>query len=246
MSGFRSVQPQEEPASRWFYRGIGYCMGLLRPQAPSHRIAHELLVHGVEQRLERVAVGEVAKPAAARLADPAGGGGLAVIRPVPQQEVNTSLVIRGRVLFIGDKESVDTAGDRMGLFDDVDLEPLERAVADVPASHQVEIRTIGGVQSHRIVQVEEAPASLNKRDNGTLLLGLHPDEVRASVSLGAHQAIAQDDQELDLRQVLCRQGIHVHREVGDHTCGVEDRLQPLLDMTGLVGLVADQDERMRA
>ena len=88
----------------------------------------------MEQRLERVAVGEVAKPATAWLADPAGGGGLAVVRAVPQQEVNTSLVVRGRVLFIGDKERVDTARDRMGLFDDVDLEPLERAMADVPAS----------------------------------------------------------------------------------------------------------------
>ena len=61
-----------------------------------------------------MAIGEVAKPAPARLADPAGGGGLAVIRAVPQQEVNTSLVVRGRMLLIGDEERVDAAGDRMG------------------------------------------------------------------------------------------------------------------------------------
>ena len=64
------------------------------------------------------------------------------------------------------------------------------------------------------------------------------------VALGTHQTVAQDDEELNLRQVLCRQGVHVHREVGNHAGGVEDRSQPLLDMTGLVRLVADQDECM--
>ena len=70
-------------------------------------------------------------------------------------------------------------------------------------------------------------------------------KLRATISLGAHQTIAQDDQELDLRQVLCRQGVHIDREVRDHAGGVEDRLQALLEMAGLVRLVADQDERMR-
>src|SRR5271167_60085 len=74
-------------------------------EAPTNRVAQEPLVHGVEQGLEGVAVGEVAEPAAARLTDPAGGGdGLAVIRAVPQQDVDTPLVIRWRVLLIGDEE----------------------------------------------------------------------------------------------------------------------------------------------
>ena len=60
----------------------------------------------------------------------------------------------------------------------------------------------------------------------------------------ALEAVAEDHQELDLRQVLRRQGIHVHREVGDDAGGLEDRSQALLDVAGLVGLVADQDQRM--
>ena len=36
-------------AGRWFGRGARRCTGDFGPQAPSHRIAHQLLVHGVEQ-----------------------------------------------------------------------------------------------------------------------------------------------------------------------------------------------------
>ena len=69
--------------------------------------------------------------------------------------------------------------------------------------------------------------------------------MRATVPLRALEAVAEDHQELDLRQVLRRQGIHVHREVRDDAGGLEDRSQALLEVAGLVGLVADQDQRMR-
>jgi hypothetical protein len=55
----------------------------------------------------------------------------------------------------------------------------------------------------------------------------------------------KDHQELDQRQVFRRQGIHVHREVGDDAGGLEGRSLPPLDMTGLLRPVADQDQRMR-
>jgi hypothetical protein len=91
----------------------------------------------MEQSLERVAVGQVAEAATALLADPAGGGGLAVVRAVLQ------------------------------------------------------------------------------------------------------------NQELNLRQVLCRQSIHVDREMGDCADGLEERLHALFEMARLVRLIADQDERTR-
>ena len=68
--------------------------------------------------------------------------------------------------------------------------------------------------------------------------------VRLSRS-GRMKAVAQDHQELDHGQVLRRQGIHVHREVRDDAGGLEDRSQALLEVAGLVGLVADQDQGMR-
>ena len=179
----------------------GYPASDIQAQAPPDRIAHQPLIHGMNKCLERVAVGQVAEPAAAWLADPAGGGGgLPVIRAVSQQEVNTSLVVGRRMLLIGDKKGTDTAGDRMGRIDDLDLKPLKGPMADVPTSHQVEIRAIGGIQSHRVVQVEEAASSLHKRDDCPFLLGRHPDEMRAPVALRAHQAVAEDHEELDLRQ----------------------------------------------
>lgn len=141
-----------------------------QPQAPPDRIAQQPLIHRVEKCVERVAVGEVAETAEAWLADPAGGGGLAVIRTAPQQEVDTSLVISRRMLFIGHEEGTDAAGDRMGRVDNLDLEPLQRPVADVSASHQVEIRAISRIKSHRVVQVEEPTPALHKRHNRTLLL----------------------------------------------------------------------------
>ena len=67
---------------------------------------------------------------------------------------------------------------------------------------------------------------------------------RAMVATRAQEAVAEDHQELDLRQVLRRQGIDVHREVGDDAGGLEDRSQALLEVAGLVRLVADQDQRV--
>jgi hypothetical protein len=60
------------------------------------------------------------------------------------------------------------------------------------------------------------------------------------------EAVAEDDQEPDLRQVLRRQGLNVHSEVGNHVRRLEDGLQPLFNVTGFMRLVADQNQRVRA
>ena len=106
----------------------------------------------------------------------------AVVGPVPQQQVDAPFVVGRRVLLVGDEELADAAGDRMVRVDDLDPEPLQRAMADVSAAHQVEIRAAGRIKSHRVVQVEEPAASLDERDHRMLLLGCHPDEIRRDCS----------------------------------------------------------------
>src|SRR5437016_4828895 len=82
------------PAAGRRNAGLGCRGGVLEAKAPPDGVAEQSLVHRVKQGLAGVAVGQMAEPAAARLADPAGGGGLAVIRAVPQEEVDAPLVIR--------------------------------------------------------------------------------------------------------------------------------------------------------
>jgi hypothetical protein len=69
--------------------------------------------------------------------------------------VDTLFVIRGRVLLVGDEEIAHAAGDGMVRVGDLDLEPLQWTVADVSSSNEVEIGTLGGIQPHRVVEVEE-------------------------------------------------------------------------------------------
>ena len=49
----------------------------------------------MEQGLAGVAVGEMAEPAFARLGDPAGGGGLAVVGAIAKEQVNALVVSKG-------------------------------------------------------------------------------------------------------------------------------------------------------
>ncbi len=98
-----------------------------------------------------MAVSQVAEAIAARLADPAGSGGLAVIRTISHKKLYMSMLTRRRMSLISDKDGINSAGDLMGRVDDFDLEPLQRSMAGVPAAHQVEVRAIDRVQSHRVV-----------------------------------------------------------------------------------------------
>ncbi len=215
-------------------------------QTPSNGVTHELLVHGMKQGLTGVAIGEVAEPASAGLADPTCCGRFAVVGAAPEQVVDALLVVRGRVLLVGDEETAHTTGDRMIRVDDLDPEPLQRAVADVAASNEIEVGTVLGIQCQGVVNVNKPSTPFDERDDRALLLGRHPGEIRTRVALRALEAVAENDQELDLRQVLRRQGPDVHGEVGNHAGRLEDGLQTFLDVPGFVGLVADQDQRVRS
>jgi hypothetical protein len=52
-----------------------------------------------------------------------------------------------------------------------DPEPFQRAVGHIPASHQVEIGAVRGIEAERIVEVEEPTASLDERGHRALLFG---------------------------------------------------------------------------
>src|SRR4051812_43199443 len=170
----------DRAVSRWL-AGAGRRGGDVEADAPLDGVAQEPLVHGVEQSLEGVAVGEVAESALAWLADPSGGGRLALIGAAPEQEMDTALLVGRRMLLIGDEEAKHTAGDGVIRVDDLDAESLQRPVADVPAPDEVEVGAIGGVQSHGVMEVEEPPTPLDERGHRTLLLGSHPGEMRAVV-----------------------------------------------------------------
>ena len=78
-----------------------------------------------------------------------------------------------------------------------------------------------------------------------LLFRGHPDEVLPGILVRPLQAVAEDHQELNLGQACPRQRADVDREMGNHSRGVEHRLQPFLHMARLVGLVAQEDQGMR-
>ena len=169
-----------------------------------------------------MAIGEVAEPPLAWFTRPARGGGFAVIGAISEEEVNALLVERGRVLFVGDEEAADAASDGVLRVDDLHSESLQWAVADVAASDEVEIRTVVGIEPHRIMEVEEPSAPLDERDHRALLLGRHPGEMRGRVALRALKAVTKDDQEPDPGEVFRRQRVNVHREVRNDTRRLED------------------------
>src|SRR5262249_39756038 len=135
--------------------------------------------------------------AAACLADPAGGCCLAVVGSVPQEQVHALLVIGRRMLLVGREEGAHTARDRVLGIDHLDAEPLQRTMADVAASYQLPVGTVWWIPPHRVAQVQAAAPAFEKFGHRALLLGCHPDEMRASVLLRALKAVTQDHQELD-------------------------------------------------
>src|SRR5260221_82006 len=98
--------------------------GTFEAEAPSNGVTHEPLVHGMKQGLAGMAVREMTESASADLADPTRCGRFAVIGAVPEEEVDTLLVVRGRVLFVGDEEVAHPSGDGMIRVDNFDAEPL--------------------------------------------------------------------------------------------------------------------------
>ena len=148
--------------SPWRDGRMGRSPGSVDAQTPSDSITHKPLIHRMQQRLERVPVGEVAQPAPARLAHPSGRRRLPVIRAISQQKMHPPLVIRRRMLLVGHEKAAHAASDRMVRIDDFDAEPFQRTMADVSASDQVEISPVLRIKPHRIVKVQKATAAFDK------------------------------------------------------------------------------------
>ena len=85
------------------------------------------------------------------------------------------------MLLVGDEESANTACYWVIGVNDLDPKPLERAMGEVLTPEEFEIGAFPGIQSHGVVEVEKPPAPFDERDHRALLLGRHPDELRAII-----------------------------------------------------------------
>src|SRR5262249_14259327 len=103
-------------------------------QAPPNRISHEPLVHRMQKCFERMPVGQMAKPSTSRIAHPSGRGGLAIVRPISQQQVNSTLIVARRMLLVRHEERAHSTSNGMVWIHDCDPKAFEWSMAAVSAA----------------------------------------------------------------------------------------------------------------
>src|SRR5262249_13378399 len=96
-----------------------------------------------------------------------------------------------------------------------------------------------------VMKIEESSTFLDERVNRPLLFGRHPHEVLALVLLGMNHAVAENHEETDPCEVFRRQGPNIYSEVRYDTRSLEYRSETRLEVSGLMWLVADQNQGVR-